>query len=88
VEGLARSIGFDKCFAVSSSGRSGGLALFWNNNISIEILPYLQYHIDAIVSEVGKDPWRITGVYGEAQMNERSKTWDMIKFIRSSSDLP
>jgi hypothetical protein len=40
VENMARSIGFDRCFAVSSSGRSGGLGLFWNNNTKIEILPY------------------------------------------------
>ncbi|XP_071678252.1 uncharacterized protein [Lolium perenne] len=88
VEGLARSIGFDKCFAVSSHGRSGGLALFWNNNISIEILPYSQYHIDAIVKELGKEPWRLTTVYGEAQVAERFKTWDMLKFIRSLSPYP
>jgi hypothetical protein len=28
VENLARSLGFDRSFAVSSSGRSGGLGLF------------------------------------------------------------
>ncbi|XP_071680070.1 uncharacterized protein [Lolium perenne] len=61
VESLARSIGFDRCFA---------------------------YHIDVIVKEVGKDPWRLTGVYGEAQTSERFKTWDMLKFIRASSPLP
>jgi exonuclease III len=32
VEGLARMLGFDKAFVVSSSGRSGGLGIFWNNN--------------------------------------------------------
>jgi endonuclease/exonuclease/phosphatase family metal-dependent hydrolase len=88
VEGLARSIGYDRCFAVSSSGRSGGLALFWNNDVSIEILPYSQYHIDAIVKEVGTEPWRLTVVYGEAQVAERFKTWDLMKFSSSSSPYP
>jgi hypothetical protein len=32
------------------------------------------YLIDAIVTEDGKDPWRITGVYGAAQTSERFKT--------------
>lgn len=27
-------------------------------------------------------------MYGEAQTNERFKTWDMLKFIKASSDLP
>jgi hypothetical protein len=81
-------LGIDRSFAVSTSGHSGGLVLFWNNNTTIEILPYSQYHIDAIVTESGKEPWRITGIYGEAQTSERFKTWDMLKFIRSSSPLP
>jgi hypothetical protein len=27
-------------------------------------------------------------VYGEARASERFKTWDMLKFVKSSSDLP
>jgi hypothetical protein len=41
-----------------------------------------------VVTERGRDPWRLTVVYGEAQVAERQKTWDMLKFIRSSNDLP
>jgi hypothetical protein len=63
--------------------------LFWNNDaIKIEILPYSQYHLDTVVTEEGKDPWRLTVVYGEAQVDERHKTWDMLKYIRGSNDLP
>jgi hypothetical protein len=88
VDNLARTLGFNRCFAISNSGRSGGLCIFWNNNISVMIFPYSQYHIDAVVSEVGKDQWRVTGVSGETLTSERFKTWDMLKFIRSSSPLP
>ena len=56
VEGLARRLGYDKSFAVSSSGRSGGLGMFWNNNIKVEILPYSQYHLDTIITEGDADP--------------------------------
>jgi hypothetical protein len=86
-EGLARRLGFDHDFVVSSTGRNGGLGVFWNNEIKLEILPYLQYHSDAIVIEGVNDPWRLTCVYGEAQVMERHKTWDMLKFIKSSSPL-
>ena len=88
VESLKGTLGFDNSFAVSSSGRSGGLGIFWNNKTRVEILPYSQYHIDAIVTEYGKEPWRLTCVYGEAQTTERHKTWDMLKFIKASSHLP
>ena len=40
VEGLKQTLGFDNSFAVSSSGRSGGLGIFWNNNIRVTLLPY------------------------------------------------
>jgi exonuclease III len=83
VEALARSLGFDSSFAVSSSGRSGGLAIFWNNGINIEILPYSQYHIDVIVLSSSVEPWRLTCVYGEAQVSERHKTWDLLKYLRT-----
>lgn len=49
VENLARTLHFDKCFAISSSGRSGSIAVFWNNEIKLEVLPYSQYHLDLVV---------------------------------------
>lgn len=88
VEGLKSTLGFDNSFAVSSLGRSGGIGLFWNNEIKVEILSYSQYHIDAIATESCGDQWRLTTVYEEAQTSKRCKTWDMLKFIKSSSALP
>ena len=88
VEGLKHTLGYANAFAVSSSGRSGGLGIFWNNYIKIDILPYSQYHIDAIIHEERCEPWRLTCVYGEAQTRERFKTWDLLKHIKSSSSLP
>jgi hypothetical protein len=88
VESLARTLGFDNAFVVSSSCRSGGLAIFWNNEIKIDLLPYSQYHIDDVVFPPDSDPWWLTCVYGEAEVNERHKTWDMLKFIKASSPLP
>jgi hypothetical protein len=70
-------------------GHSDGIGIFWNNDsIKMEILPYSQYHLDAVVTEEGMDPWRLTVVYGDAQISECRKTWDMLKYIRSSNDLP
>jgi exonuclease III len=40
VNNLASTLGFKYSFAVSSSGRSGGLGMFWNEEIKVEILPY------------------------------------------------
>ena len=83
VEGLSSTLGYDRGFGVSSSGRSGGLGIYWNNDTDVEILPYSQYHIDAIITENGCEPWRLTCVYGEAKTHLRFKTWDMLKYILS-----
>jgi exonuclease III len=88
VEGLMSTLGFDNAFAVSSSGRSGGLGIFWNNNTRVESLPYSQYHIDTIVTESGGEPRRLACAYGETQVPKHHKTWDMLKFIRAASPLP
>jgi hypothetical protein len=40
VQGLARQLGYDQAFTISSSGHSGGLVMFWNNETKVEILPY------------------------------------------------
>jgi hypothetical protein len=88
VESLAGTLDYDNTFAVSSTGCSGGLGISWNNEIRIDLLPYSQYHIDAVVFPPSVEPWWLTCMYGEAQVGDRHKTWDMLKFIKSSSPLP
>jgi hypothetical protein len=40
VENLKNTLGFDHSFAISSTGRSGGLGIFFNNDVRVELLPY------------------------------------------------
>ena len=47
-----------------------------------------KYHIDTFVSEKGKEPWRISFIYGEANRSLRYHTWDIMKQMRSDSNLP
>ena len=37
VEGLAGRLGFSSSFGVGSNGRSGGMCLYWKNDINLEI---------------------------------------------------
>ena len=88
VEALAGTLGYDNSYAVSSRGRNGGICMFWNNEINIELLGYSDYHLDCSVLEQGEDPWRLTVVYGEAQTHMRYQTWDTLKNISTLSSLP
>ena len=88
VENLRYSLGFDSSFAIKSSGRIGGLGLFWKNDVSLDVKKYSKYHIDTIVTENGKEPWRMSFIYGEPNRSLRYRTWDIMKQMRSDTDLP
>ena len=55
VDNLASTLGFDNSFAVSSNCWRGGLSIFWNNPIKVEILGYSVYHILCSIDEQGHD---------------------------------
>lgn len=88
VESLADNLGYNNSFAVSSSGRSGGLGIFWNDEIKVEVIGYSKYHIDVLVDELVDLQVRITFIYGEAQVPERYKTWDTLRGIAETQNRP
>lgn len=88
VEGLAGTLGFEGAYAVESSGRSGGVGIFWKKPYTLELRNFSKYHIDLEVKEEGKYPWRLTCWYGEANRSLRYKTWEMMRFLNADCDLP
>jgi hypothetical protein len=88
MEGLAHSFGFDHAYGVGSSGRSGGLCIYWKDPLVLELRNFSKYHIDMVVREQGKDPWRLTSWYGEANRSLRFRTWDMLRYLKADCDLP
>ena len=82
VENLASTLGYDNAYVVSSSGRSGGLGIFWNNEIKIENFGYSAYHIDAHVTLPGTTPWRLTVMYGESQVSEKRQDLGCVEISR------
>ena len=40
VKSLAVTLGFNHAYAVSSVGRSGGIGLFWNDGIELDVFGY------------------------------------------------
>ena len=88
VEKLKGELGYDSSYVVSSDGRSGGLGLFWNDEIKLKVSGYSKYHIDAMIDNLGPSAWRLTCVYGEAQVPERYKTWDTLRDLAGSIHSP
>jgi hypothetical protein len=52
------SLGYSGCYAISSSGLSGGLALFWLSLVSISIMPCNSRCIDVHITPENGIKWR------------------------------
>lgn len=64
IEELRVKYNFAQCFSVDRVGRSGGLAIFWKNNVNCEITSYSRNHVNVNFIENGTVVWSLTCLYG------------------------
>ncbi|CAM8926103.1 unnamed protein product [Rhodiola kirilowii] len=79
-------LGFDCCFDVPARGRSGGLALFWNNMSDVSVVSYSGYHINFTLNNKG--PAQVTIFYGNPRTNLRQLSWNLIRKLRELINMP
>ncbi|XP_019160870.1 PREDICTED: uncharacterized protein LOC109157416 [Ipomoea nil] len=70
---ICSSFGFDEWIRVESVGYSGGIWLFWNDTLSIEILYTHPQFISFQVTEIGSLPWLMSAVYGSPNLALRRR---------------
>jgi hypothetical protein len=64
-------LGLKCCLAVDSKGKSGGLALFWDENIQVDLLSIDERYIDVSIKEdPNGEAWRAI-IYGEPRVEDR-----------------
>jgi hypothetical protein len=86
LEKIRIKIGFGNVFGVDSVGRSGGLALFWNDTMSVEIQNFSCRHINAIIGpDVRNRQWKFTGFYGHPVPWKRKEGWDILRHLKTMS---
>ena len=73
-----RRLNLDNCFAVSRTGMSGGLAMMWNSEITVNITSYSSHHIDAIIQNDSGKRWRCTRIYGHPEAQQKRHTWTLM----------
>ncbi|XP_074346129.1 uncharacterized protein LOC141684888 [Apium graveolens] len=88
IEALASKLGFTNFFSVDRVGRSGGLVIFWKHNMSCAVMSSSQNHIDLEVKEGRNLCWKLTCFYGFPERERRQESWDFIRSLASSSQLP
>jgi endonuclease/exonuclease/phosphatase family metal-dependent hydrolase len=68
---------------------SGGLALFWHDNIHVDIKDFGPRFIDAhIWLGAGEPLFHVTFVYGEPRVENRHRMWALLSALRATSSLP
>jgi len=73
-------MGYAHRFTIPPEGLSGGLALYWKENVEVEILEAAPNFIDVKV-KFKKDTSHITFIYGAPQVENRSVFWDKISSL-------
>jgi exonuclease III len=81
-------LGFDSCLAVSCTGRSGGLALYWNSSFNCSVINYSNNHISVRIDDPAKGSWQFTGYYGFPERGRRRNAWDFLRNLASDTRLP
>ena len=69
MKNLRWTIGLKGCLAVGSDGNSGGIALFWDESISVKLIGMCNRIIDVTVQECPTSPpFRVTFCDGTAKL--------------------
>jgi hypothetical protein len=72
------------CFQAKGEGKGGGIALYWLEEVTIELLSFRNHHIDVDISGGPYDHmWRGTYVYGEPKASDHHK----MQFVLSNLGL-
>jgi hypothetical protein len=79
---------FQNKLVVPRRNKGGGLALFWKQDLDLQIASYSYSHIDTIVGATSSAPWRFTGFYGAPDTHKREESWNLLRFLNGQYDLP
>lgn len=82
LESLRRSLKFQHCFYVNPVGLSGGLALWWNSNISLSV-DHASNNVvhTTCVSLLNSKKWATSFIYGSPTVDLKEEVWDYIRDI-------
>uniref|UniRef100_A0A803PQ54 Reverse transcriptase domain-containing protein n=1 Tax=Cannabis sativa TaxID=3483 RepID=A0A803PQ54_CANSA len=82
-------LSFDSAFEVPRNGLSGGLLLFWNNDVIVNILNYSSNHIDYIVTFEDNVTTHVTCYYGSPYVCDKIHTWVLLdRLFDNAPQLP
>ena len=58
--------------------------MYWDESFEVVLQSFSDRHIDVLIKESPQaSAWRVSFVYGEARVENRQKTWDILRRIKS-----
>lgn len=91
-ESIKRKLNFNNFLSVDCSGvgrhRSGGLAMFWKEDIDLKLLSSSLNHMDFTVLNADGSQWRLTGIYGHPEEERKPNTWRLMEHLKGANPLP
>ncbi|KAL6181349.1 hypothetical protein ACLB2K_048004 [Fragaria x ananassa] len=88
-ENLRLALWFAHGEGVLSAGLSGGLGMFWNDDVKVKFVSSSPHHIDVeIDGGPGNPRWRLTGFYGWPRTADRDRSWNLLKELNDLNSLP
>lgn len=88
IERLGIKLGYMEKLVEELMGRSGGLCLFWSDAMIVDLLSYLQYHIDVKITSHCSKEWCLTGFYGNPEPEQSCHIWNLLCRLRGMSRFP
>ncbi|CAL9007242.1 unnamed protein product [Prunus brigantina] len=75
----SQDLGFSESFGVDSLGQAGGLCLWWDNSVEVQVLAFSKNLIDTEITEKGGGKRRrISWIYGTPNREEKNDFWSWI----------
>ncbi|WJX23885.1 hypothetical protein P8452_13067 [Trifolium repens] len=84
-----KSLGFKHHIVAEARGFSGGIWLMWNrSDIQVQLIKNNFHFLHVQVVEKDVDPWILTVVYASPRDNERNDTWQKLRNIADTINIP
>ncbi|XP_021758496.1 uncharacterized protein LOC110723447 [Chenopodium quinoa] len=78
-------IGFSGQTRVEAQGFSGGIWLFWRNElVTVNVLDESTQHITIEIDKRGEEPWFFSAIYASPDSSTRKELWRQLENIRRS----
>jgi hypothetical protein len=80
-------LGLSNTVVRKCAGKGGGIAVFWRRGVNVVLRNFADNHIDVDVFEGDGYKWCFTGVYGFPQIEDRHKTWTLLRDLHAQDTL-